>query len=356
MKKIGILTFHKSFNYGAVLQAYALKTIIKSFNVNCDIINYKYPALNKSFRIFNKFQFNYKNIINNIYFVPKMKSLFNGFINKFLTDTKPLKKKELMTLNDKYDYFITGSDQVWNWQVTEHDNSFLLDFVIEPNKINAYAASFGVSQLTEQESFVYPKLLNRFKNISVREQHGIKIIKDLINKEVIQTLDPTLLLSFEQWKELIRNKIQKQDIIVLYLMGKNLNLISFAKKLAKIKNCKIVILRNTPRKYDSSIENIFVTPEQWLEYIYNAKYVITNSFHGLAFSINFNKPFFVGLIHTNKKNSRLESLLSLTNLKDRLIDNIGTDYDKFIDWNSVNKIIEKEREKSINYLKRVINE
>ena len=91
-----------------------------------------------------------------------------------------------------------------------------------------------------------------------------------------------------------------------------------------------------------------------MEYIYNAKYVITNSFHGLSFSIKFNKPFFVGLVSTNKRNSRLESLLDLTNLKDRLIENTGTDYDKPIDWDNVNKTMEKEREKSIAYLKNVI--
>lgn len=354
MKKIGILTFHKSLNYGAVLQTYALKNIIKSFNVNCDIINYQYPVFNKNFKIFYKFHFKYRNIIKHIYFVPKMKSLFNKFISKFLIDMKPLKKKNLISLNDKYDCFIVGSDQIWNGDLIDHDGSFLLDFVKDVNKINAYAASFGVSNLTDIDKQNYPKLLKRFKNISVREQQGIEIIKNLINKEVIQTLDPIFLLSIEQWKKFINNKKQEQDMIILYLMNKNLNLISFAKKLAKEKNCKIVILRNTPRKYDTSIENIYVTPEQWIEYIYNARYVITNSFHGLAFSINFNKTFFVDLINANKRNSRLESLLDLTNLKGRLIDNIGTDYDKPIDWESVNTIIEKEREQSIEYLKKIV--
>ncbi|MBR4632950.1 MAG: polysaccharide pyruvyl transferase family protein [Elusimicrobia bacterium] len=354
MKKVAILTFHKSLNYGAVLQTYALKSIIKSFNVSCDVINYQYPVFNKGYRIFYKSKFNYRNIIKHIYFVPKMKSLFNDFINKFLTDTKPLMTKDLPSVNNKYDCFIAGSDQIWNGDLTDHDNSFLLDFVKDTNKINAYAASFGVSQLTDIDKQNYPTLLKRFKNISIREQQGVAIIKNLINKDVIQTLDPTFLLSIEEWKKLINNNKQKQNTIVVYLMGKDTNLISFAKNLAKTKNYKVVILRNSFKKHDSSVENLFVTPEQWLEYIYNAKYVVTNSFHGLTFSIKFNKPFFVGLVNTNKRKSRLENLLDLTNLKDRLIDNIGTDYDKPTDWDSVNNIIEKEREKSITYLKKVV--
>lgn len=356
MKKIGILTFHKTLNYGAVLQAYALKTIIQSFNVSCDIINYTYPALNKNFRIFNKLHFRYKNVINNIFFVPKLKNLFRKFINDFLVDMKSIKKKDLIFLNDIYDIFITGSDQVWNGEVTEHDNSFLLDFVKDSNKINSYAASFGVTQLTDTDIKNYPKLLNRFKNISVREQQGIEIIKFLIGREdVVKTLDPTFLLTIDQWKKLINKETTRQDTVVMYLMGKNLDLISFAKKLAKDKNCKLIILRNTPRKYDKTIENIFVTPEQWLEYIYNAKYVVTNSFHGLAFSIIFNKTFFTGFVSTNNRNSRLENLLNLTNLRNRLIDNIENNYDKSIDWDSVNKIIDKERKKSLDYLKKIIN-
>ena len=292
MKKVAILTFHKSLNYGAVLQTYALKSIIKSFNVNCDVINYQYPVFNKGYRIFYKSNFNYRNIIKHIYFVPKMKSLFNDFINKFLTDTKPLMTKDLSSLNDKYDCFIAGSDQIWNGDLTDHDNSFLLDFVKDTNKINAYAASFGVSQLTDIDKQNYPTLLERFKNISVREQQGVAIIKNLINRDVIQTVDPIFLLSGKDWTNLINNKKQKQDTVVVYLMGHNPNLISFAKKLAKAKNCKTVILRNSLREQDSSVENLFVTPEQWLEYIYNAKYVITDSFHGLAFRIKFNNFFF----------------------------------------------------------------
>ncbi len=171
-----------------------------------------------------------------------------------------------------------------------------------------------------------------------------------------------MLLSKEKWNEFAGNVGIKEDYVLLYMIMDNDKLFSFARKLARDKNLKLInispnFINRTGIKTICSKTGkiIYPKPKEWISYFMKAKYVVTNSFHGLTFSINLNKQFFIDLLSSNwDVNSRVKNLLDLTNLEDRLIDNIGTNYDKPIDWNSVNKIIEKERENSLNYLKSIV--
>lgn len=360
MKKIGILTFHRTNNYGALLQAYALKFSLQNFKTETKIINYLSPKIEKDYKFFSgkKTIKWFIKICIKIFFLPKIiinNNKFNDFRKKYLIDTEQLTPITINRIEKEYDAFITGSDQVFNPRLTGFDKIYFLDFVKDKNKCFSYAASFGLNyeNLTDKEKIFIKQNLKNFKCLSLREKQGVDIVSKLSNIKTDVHIDPTLLLDKQDWLKIA--KVPKEnDFVLVYLMNNNEKIINFTKELSKIKNLKIInISSNFINK--TGIKTICVTPEQWINYFINAKYVITNSFHGLAFSVNFNKQFFVDFL-PNKfpVNSRLENLLNLTNLKDRLIDNIGTDYDKPINWNSVNKIIEIEREKSINYLKEIV--
>ena len=354
MKKIGILTFHIANNYGAVLQAYALKTVLKNLGANPQIVNYLSPKIVKDYKLFSGIR-SINDFIKKL-FLPKIiinNNKFNNFRKKYLIDTIALNPKDINNIMNEYDAFITGSDQVFNMRNTNFDSNYLLSFVKQANKKYSYAASLGMTELSVKERIFLKEHLNDFSKISVREKQAAKIINSLTNKEVLTHLDPTLLLNKEQWNKLSKCN-EKGDYILVYLMSNNDRVLSFAKKLAKEKKLKLInISLNFLNR--TQIKTISPKPEEWLGYFLKARYIVTNSFHGLCFSINFNKQFFADFLpNTLLVNSRLENLLDLTNLRDRLIDNIGTNYDKPIDWNSVNETIEEEKEKSLSYLKSIV--
>ncbi len=358
MIKIGILTFHRANNYGALLQTYALKFTLQKLGTEVKIINYLCPKIEKSYKLFagkKSIKWFIKACIK-ILILPKIimtNNKFKIFRNKYLIDSLPITPANINNIENKFDAFITGSDQVFNPKLTNFDSNFLLSFVKDTNKKYSYAASLGLTALSNKEESFFKKYLTSFHLISVREKQAASIISNIINKKVVTHIDPTLLLNKEDWNKIAYKKKNEEKYILVYLMDNNKKIINFAEKISKNKNLKLISIRSHFINR-TKIKSICVTPEEWINYFINAEFIVTNSFHGLAFSINFNKTFFVDLLPSSwPVNSRFENLLALTNLKDRLIDNIGTDYDKPIDWDSVNKIIEQEREKSISYLSRI---
>ena len=361
MKRVGILTFHRANNYGALLQAYALKFFLLKMKYNAKIINYLSYSIENEYKFFSHFEnFGMKWIINKciklllLPFICYCNFKFKNFRKQFLTDTIEFFDKDLEKQKNEFDLVITGSDQVFNIRKTNFDKSYFLDFVKVKDKCFSYAASFGLEyeSLTEEEKIFIKQNLQNFNCLSLREQEGLNIVKKLSNIKAEIHIDPTLLLNREDWIKI--SKIPKEkNFVLIYLINSNNKIIEYANKLAKSKNLKIKIITSKIKELILNRNTFVSSPQEWLGYFLNAKYIVTNSFHGLAFSINFNKQFFVDFIPNNKLNSRIENLLSLTNLKDRLIDNIGTEYDKPINWDCVNSIVEKEREKSNIYLSKI---
>ena len=359
MKKIGILTFHNALNYGAMLQAYALKNFLISCNMKVDIVNYlcKYMVYNKKYKflpiklkLFLQFLIRLRN-----YKLFQICLNFKLFQTKFLNDTKLFFDQSIYELKDKYEIFIAGSDQIFSVRLTGCDKNYFLDFVKNKNKCFSYAASFGLDyeNLKEEEKMFVKQNLQNFKFLSLREKQGENIVTKLSNIKTAIHLDPIFLLSKDDWLKISKIPQENKDFILVYLINPYNKIIDYINNFSFQKNLKVYYI-SLNYKDNNNFINIRVTPQKFLGYFFKAKYIVTNSFHGLAFSIKFNKKFIVDLsCKTSNTNSRLENLLDLTNLRDRLIDNIGTDYDRPIDWESVNTIIEKEREKSINYLKEI---
>lgn len=362
--KVGILTYHDTTNYGAVLQAYALQKIINSFNIDCEIIDYKCDAITDRYKITPFYKC--KNIKKSIKALLTNKSnrilkeKFKYFNEKYQrVSPKTYYLKNIHETNKIYDKFIVGSDQVWNLDLCGKDTTYMLDFVNNNYKKNSYAASFGYQKVPDDYKHVTIELLKKFNNIFVREEQGIKIVKELLNKNVQKTLDPTLLMNSIEWDKLICNtqyniKNYKKNYILLYIIAPNKEIINFAKKIARKEKCEIIYL-NHSYKNILGVKNVKGTaPEEFIEYIKNARYVITTSFHGVAFSINYKKQFFYALSSEKDNfNSRIENLVDILNLKNR---EIGNNFEAYsdINYNIVMKKLEEEREKSINCLKSIL--
>ncbi len=358
MKKIGILTFQQADNYGAILQAYALKQVLLGLKHQVDIINYDCEAIKKTYQLFFPLSFRPIELLDKLIKFPLRyanKYQFERFRKKYLGNMPLIKADKLALLNDQYDLFIAGSDQIFNLRLTQFDNTFFLPFA-DIKKSFSYAASFGISfdKLNDQEKVFIRNNLRHFQRISVREAQGVEIVERLAKKVALSHLDPTLLLKKEHWKRFQTSPSQK-PYILLYLMHQDISLINFARNLSqrtgyKIKYipCEVKIrgLRGTKK--------IMPSISQWVSLFLNAQYVVTNSFHGLAFSINFNKPFFVGrLPEEAATNSRLENLMGLIDQSNRFYTNFIDNRDKPIPWKRINSILDRERQKAFTYLKEI---
>lgn len=369
-KKVDIITMHRVVNYGSVLQAYATQYIIEKMGFDAEFIDY-YPErmhmLGMLKRIKNKSEKLKKNLllrtIARIIILPsyiKRFYVFKKFMKRHLklSDKKYCTYEQLKEEPPEADYFCTGSDQVWNSGWNEKiDKAFFLDFVPKNRPCFSYSASFGKSKLEEWEKEETKQLLSKYKNLSMREKSGVKILKDLGFNNGINVLDPTLLLTKKEWESLISDKYKNKKYIFMYNINRNHKLDEYAKKLSKEKGLPVITVSyqfHDCLKYGNVKVNTKV--ENFLSLIANAEYVLTDSFHCTAYSINFNKNLLVA--YPEKFSTRLASIVEITGLTDRVI----TDYndmticDRKIDFDYANKVLEEQRKIAFDYLEKALNE
>ena len=366
MKKIEIVTLHRVKNYGSVLQAYATQEYIKRLGYETEIIDY-YPerqtklGMLKRIKDQNKYLRKSKmlRLIARLLILPSYKIRFNTF-EKFLKkhlDVTPNTYSTLEEINENLpigDIYLTGSDQVWNsgWN-GGIDKVMFLDFKnIENKKKLSYAASFGKSSLEEWEKEQTKQLLEKYDNISLRETSGVKICEDLGIKDTINVVDPTLLLSGEEWSKIASNKFENEEYILVYNLNRNKKIDNYAKNLSKQKGLKIKYLSYQLHEFYKK-GKMYCNPEveDFLGLIKNAKYVISDSFHATAFSVNFNTEFVI--VYPGKYSTRLQSILKILGLENRVAkdENDMSVVDRNINFEKVNEKLIQEREKSINWLK-----
>lgn len=358
--KIGIITFHRALNFGAILQTYALQRTIKDLGFECETIDYRSDKVEANHRpislkkLIHIRSFLFSVINNRVEFINKKK--FRTFLKKNITLSSRMFKNDY-DFSDQYSCVITGSDQVWNYIVTGDENTFLLDFVGESTLKCSYAASFGVENIPDAHVDRYAKLLSKIDMISVREKSGVKLVDQLINKTPELVLDPTLLINKDEWFKLSHSNTKTQQYILIYVIVESETLFNFAKELSQTTGLELVYI-NDKIKAQKGIKNIRnAGPSEWLDLFYNASYIVTNSFHGTAFSINFNKEFYVEMLPKPAKvNSRIVDILKMFNLEDRKIENDKPiDASRKIDYSEVNKILTKERKNSISFLTSMLS-
>lgn len=360
--KTGIITFHRAYNYGALLQAYALQNKVSGITGNAEIIDFvNYVDVKKKESFKRKLILLAREILylDRTLGYSKRKKKMDNFINTKMKLSKPYNVSTIKETNAIYDSFIVGSDQVWNMSF-ENSDIYLLKFVNDTNKKISYAASFGYSRIPDQYLDLSISGIKRFDNIAVRETSGIDIVKEQIKRDdVVLTIDPTFLLTKKEWKDkLISNTpIQKGKYLLVYLVTTQTNLLEYAKKYAAKHDLKLCIIYNgTESKVKGAINLYNLGVEEFLNYFYNATTIMTTSFHGLAFSLNFNKNVYYEL-NSNKKtnsNDRLITLAASLGLVDREITSTELKEEKEIDWQLVNSNMERIRNDGINYLKNAL--
>lgn len=354
--KVGILTFHRTTNYGAVLQTYALQKTILDLGYDVKVIDYN----NEEIYSYHDYRVLYGKLplktrvgkIIRYSHNKKIAKTFNKFRNKWIDlSVECNTNAQLQSVEDGYDAIICGSDQVWNPLAIHFDfDAFLLSGV--KGKRISYAASAGNITLWEKYLKKYWICLHRFDSISVRESEMIQPVENLSEKKVRLVLDPTLLLNKKEWEKLeepLGNEIEKDNYILVYYLGKNRALTDTVKKLQKQTGLPVVLLG----RQIEGIKSISVPagPSQFLSLFHHAKFVITSSFHGTVFSILYHKPFLV--FGNGNYNSRMNTLLSALKLQSRMIDNESANLErinKVVDWGQVDSLHKALKEKSINFL------
>ncbi len=371
MKKIGTMTFHSAYNYGSVLQTYALQEFCKKIakESNCeieyDVINFRLNIQKELYAIYRKNK-NITNVVRNILTTPYKKEIeeknkrFENFINEKLNITR-----EYNTLEDlqkeklNYDYLISGSDQIWNTTAPDFSWAYYLPFDNTKSKKISYAASFGSIGINNNDKDRIIKLLVDYDFLSVREEENQKILEKELNKHVELNVDPTMLLSKKDWKNLIgESKNELGKYILFYTLYPKKEVIELTKKISKILKLPVVVTKFNNQKdyFNNFIKKYNSGPIEFLQLINNAELVISSSFHGNIFSILFEKPFFS--IKNGKKDLRLETLLKRMELNDRIVteenieDRCKNAYK--ISFDFAKKILEKERIKSREYLSKAL--
>lgn len=346
--KIGIITNFDYENYGNKLQNYALyKTLSKLFKTE--------KVYNVVYRLWEQVIVE-KYFMNNNKLGKKRRKAFAEFVENSIQEIYIPTYRQLVKLSKEFDYFVVGSDQIWNPHFFYISSRAKFLSFCDKEKRVAYAPSFGVSTLPCHKIKSYKKGLKNFKpsHLSVREEAGGKIIKNLINEDVFVSVDPTLLLTKEEWLELVENSVKpKKKYLLTYFLSNDKAYNETISKIAKEHNLEIKRINN---KKDKEIYT--ASPKEFINLINNASIVCTDSFHGCIFSILLEKPFINfkrDSAYFKQQQSRLDSLLKKTNLESRKIENLKEeDYFSNIDYKKVKEIIDLERKKSFKFLKNAI--
>lgn len=351
---IKIITCHYAYNYGAVLQTYALCKFLNDRENKTEVINYRPWYYKGSTKTKNKIKLALRKIAR----IPdhyKSEKIFMSFLKNHVpmtieyNDYDSLAKAELES-----DLFIAGSDQIWNFNMPNgSDNAFYLEFVKKGKKAS-YAASLGMDSLTDKQLFDLKERIKHFDYVSVRENSAKELLEEISIQEVRTVTDPVYLLHQDEWNSISKKpeNFMDEKYILVYAFNRQREIFEFAKKLSKKYGYKIFsvntfwedILNKTDHYYWNCM------PEEFIYLISHAECVVTNSFHGLSFSMIFNRPAI--LFEKNEDgNSRMNDLIEMLGayeVKDKKVKE-EVIIPK-IDFDKINRNIEKYREQSVQYL------
>jgi hypothetical protein len=378
MKKVGIITICDYHNYGNRLQNYAVQEVLESLGCEVTTIKNKQRKETKQYhrqsitRIVRKIT----SIPLNQLFLRLARKAYNIFLKPYRKKLMAIKKQAFIKftekhikesnfsisdeyipndLSDEFDYFVVGSDQVWNPYYRKGSSIDFLTFASEEKRI-AYAASFGISLIPERFTKDYKNWLSKFAFISVREESGAAIVRKLIGKEVDVLIDPTLMLDHEKWLSISKPSRclpNKPYLFTYFLSQSSQKARKTVKDIASIYDLVVLNL------FDITNKKLFISdPSEFLYLIHNSSLIFTDSFHATIFSIIFEKPFVV-FERTSKHpsmNSRITTLLKIFSLESRLwTENIIANEIMKIDYSKKDDVLAKEKMKTIRYLRKALD-
>lgn len=372
MKKIGIITYHHYYNYGTMLQAWALEKAINKVGYCAEIIDFKQDnSLSKIGMLKLRIQradYYIKNIKKILYFLKtkpdfeRRNRLFEKFYQYYIKVGKTTYKtiEELNNNPPIYDAYVVGSDQTWNPYVAGRPEAFYLTFVKNDLLKGSYGPSLAINSLSNEQSIFLKTRLEHFSFISCREKTGSLLLEKILNRHVETVIDPTLLIDKKEWELLFDKDEDKNPYILTYFLGDNILHRRITRELSKKMGIRIVAIPTTYLEIaNKDITKVFASPQKFISLIKNAALVCTDSFHGAMFSIIFGKNFYSFCKMNNQdiksENSRLYDALSDFGLSQRIISKVPDSIEN-INYQKVETILENKRKKSYNYLVRMLYE
>ena len=356
--KTATITFHNTNNFGAALQCYALQQSLLALGVENEVLDYTSPYLNKPYKLSALREKGggryFLGMAYSLLRMPRNKA-FRKF-RRLLILSKPLNKDTIKTIENEYDLFITGSDQVWNGSLVGYDDSYFLYFVKDRDKKGSYAASFGFLNIEEELKPKYRELLQNYKYYNVRETSGLGILKDLFGVDANVTVDPTLLIDKDSWSRVANNVGINEPYILVYQISPSGKLIEVVKQLTKQTGLKIVAVPFIMGCYFDYIPKPTLGPSEWVGLFQNASYVVTDSFHGTAFSMIFNRNVWCCI---PENDSRISSFLSIVGIPERLIypsTTIPKNLTEVIPFGQINIKLGEIREQGLAALRTMVYE
>ena len=370
-QKVAIMTWYYYQNYGSVLQASALYHVLDMVGYKPDLIDYEPKgAVRESIKnsFYKRLIHKVKTKLNPIYVSEKRSDRFENYLAERTTCTARCNSyPELHDLNEEYNAFICGSDQIW--APICYDSKYFLDFVEDSEKMIAYAPSIGLPGIendTIRERMA--QNISRFRHLSVREQQGADLIKKLTGKDAKVVLDPTLLLNNCEWDSYAdvqsAEKLPDEHYILCYFLGESKKYMGYVQALSKQMSIPFYVIPQTVQDKNSGNAVPFeVGPKEFVSLIKNASYVCTDSFHGMAFSINYNIPFSVFKRFSDNdpknQNSRIFNLLKILQLESRLTGVQAACAEQAAtscDFTVANKRLEELKSDSMKYLQDALSE
>lgn len=299
-KKVGIMTFHRADNLGAVLQAYALQHVLtNTFHVQAEIVDYRCPGIEED----RKKSSGLKALALRCYYAVKH-GAFERFRNRYLCLSPAYTPNTIEQCGAMYDAFITGSDQVWNYKCSDGDDAYFLSFVAPGKKKYSYAASIGRYHFPEQKQPHVKALLQDFSRISVREASAQQELQKLGIENTTVCADPVVLLSKQQWMQIMPGRRYRGKYVFVYLIMESESVLRAAREYAREHGCKVICNKTSPE---------FIlrgSPADFLSWIYHAECVFTNSFHGTSFALILGKPLAADTYYPDGKvNGRVKEML-----------------------------------------------
>lgn len=363
--KIGVVTNLDRQNYGSVLQAFALQSTLNGMGAESFVLEKKLiknnSLLARAKRFFAPSKNNYS--LKDKWEIKQAKKLYTikrkkiaEFCTKNISVSTCVNAQQVIDIANTCQLIIAGSDQIWSPVSGLLSDFYLLNFGANTTYAKAsYSASVGVSNLSEEDKALFKKNLADFDTVSLREKTGLNLLKDCTENTLRSDLDPSLLYNGEFWSKFVNNSSCSDPYIFVYMLRPEPTTLEAAKILSKKTGLKIKVCSNRIIK-GNNIENITDAGiEDFLSLIHNSEYFVTNSFHGTAFAVQFHKKFLsLAVAHTG---SRVTDFLGDINLSDRTLvspqDILKIDNE--IDWDIVDKILNKRRNESYSYLKELVN-
>ena len=374
MKKIALISVHNDPNYGSALQAYALAYAIRREGYDCEYINYTAServggivSWIKSIAKIAIIGLSIKKSEKTEYFFWRssdfkiQRQQFTDFHNVRIpfsqTTYTPINIKNA---NTEYDCFIVGSDQTWSPYVARSKSSLnFLDFV-EPGKLRgSYAPSFGTCHLSEKYiTFLKEKIIG-FDFLSCREKKNAELLTEFLGKKVEHVLDPTFLLSPKEWLQISEPIVMPEKFLLCYILGTKQSISDFAEKLGKEHSLPVYYIVTRPEYLNKTNALKNVSPGQFITLIYKALYVVTDSFHGLSFSINFQRQFYAFTKRSEFDiiidNDRIGDLLSTLGMEERLNCSGNNTFSSPIEYASIKEDLAAMLISSKTYLSRLLS-